>query len=136
MRTRLNSGTISRARQLRESVTDMERKLWSRLRDFRKHGFHFRRQVPFRGYYLDFAEHRTRLVIELDGSQHGADAQHARDVVRDRVLAAEGYRVLRFQNWELVQDFERVVSDILHEAEKPSPPPGALRTPTSPPGGG
>lgn len=100
----------------------MERKLWSRLRELRHHGFHFRRQVPFRGYYLDFAEHHVRLVIELDGSQHGEDGQHARDAIRDDILEHEGYCVLRFGNWELIGDLDRVLADIIHQAEERLPP--------------
>jgi very-short-patch-repair endonuclease len=122
MRRRLSSGTITRARQLRDDATDVERRLWYRLREFRRSGIHFRRQVPFRGYYLDFAEHHARLVVELDGSQHGEHQHHERDAVRDQVLTSEGYQVLRFGNRELVEDFDRVFAFIVHVADERLPP--------------
>ncbi len=84
-------------------------------------GHHFRRQVPFHGYFLDFAEHRARLVIKIDGSQHGTDEHQTRDAMRDLVLSREGYRVLRFWTGEVRDDMERVVESILRELEHPPP---------------
>jgi len=55
---------------------------------------HFRRQVPIRHFIADFASHRTRLVIEVDGGQHS----QARDAERTKVIENEGYRVVRFWN--------------------------------------
>jgi len=133
---RTPAGTATLTKQLREDATKPERWLWSRLRELRQHGFHFRRQVPFRGYYLDFAGHQRKLVIELDGSQHGEERYVRRDQRRDALLAQEGYRVLRIPNSELVEDFEQVFAFIVAEAERPIPPPGSLRSPTSPQGGG
>ena len=44
-------------------------------------GTHFRRQVPIGPYVTDFACMASRLVIELDGSQHGDEnRQSARQV--------------------------------------------------------
>ncbi|HLJ52714.1 MAG TPA: DUF559 domain-containing protein [Rhizomicrobium sp.] len=136
MRNRLAYNTIARTRALRNSRTDAEGLLWWKLREWNKRGFHFRRQVPFRGYILDFAEHKTHLVIELDGSQHGFSEHRARDIVRDAVLAKQGYLVLRFANGEVLKELDRVVDVIIREAERRRPPPGLLRNPTSPQGGG
>ena len=102
MRTRLKPGTIDRARALRKHSTGAERKLWYMLRGLRAQGFHFRRQVPFRGYILDFVEHSARIVVELDGSQQAEPEQSAGDEARDRVLLSEGYQVLRFGNYEVL----------------------------------
>jgi very-short-patch-repair endonuclease len=107
---------------LRDDATKPERWLWSRLRELRQHGFHFRRQVPFRGYFLDFAEHRLKLVIELDGGQHGEDRHLSHDQRRDELLVQEGYRVLRIPNNELIEDFEQVLAFIVAEAERRLPP--------------
>ena len=86
---------IQRARELRHNMSEPEVMLWSRLRRLRDRGFHIRRQIPFRGYYLDFVCHARRLVIEVDGFQHSDDVQAAHDAVRDRNLGRQGYRVLR-----------------------------------------
>ena len=98
---------------MRNAPTGVERKLWWKLRELNAQGYHFRRQVPFRSYILDFAEHSHRLVIELDGSQHGLVKHRAHDAVRDRVLSDEGYRVLRFWNDEIIDNIEGVVEGIL-----------------------
>ena len=112
MRTRLKPGTIDRARSLRQRATDPERKLWHTLRGLRAQGFHFRRQVPFRGYMLDFVEHSARIVIKLDESHCDADE------VRDRVLFSEGYRVLRFRKFDALTNPWRIAQSIVAEAEE------------------
>jgi very-short-patch-repair endonuclease len=55
---------------------------------------HFRRQVPIRDFTVDFASHKLRLVVEVDGGQHGG----SEDEARTALIEAEGYRVLRFWN--------------------------------------
>ena len=61
------------ARRLRRDQTDVERKLWFALRDRRLHGFKFRRQQPVGSYIVDFICFEAKLIIELDGGQHGFD---------------------------------------------------------------
>jgi very-short-patch-repair endonuclease len=113
----LKEGARHRSRELRANATEPERKLWFRLREFKKVGFHVRRQAPFGQYVLDFVEHSCRLVIEVDGSQHGEKQHVVRDMVRDRVLASEGYKVLRIPTPELAANFDEVVEFIFHELE-------------------
>lgn len=59
---------------------------------------HFRRQVPIRHFITDFASHRAKLVIEVDGGQHS----DAADSDRTRLIEIEGYRVLRFWNNDVI----------------------------------
>ena len=106
-----------RARDLRNAMTEPEVILWSRLKRLRAKGFHIRRQVPFRGYYLDFACLDRRLVIEVDGGHHGDDAQAAHDAVRDRVLKREGFRVLRFWNSAVRQNLDGVMYCVMAALE-------------------
>jgi Uncharacterized protein conserved in bacteria len=100
------------ARRLRREMTDPERRLWHALRGKRFDGFGFRRQVPIARYIADFVCHGKRLVIELDGEQHGWDEKAERDVERTRVIEAEGYRVIRFWNFEVMQSFDVVLDRI------------------------
>ena len=106
------------ARMLRQNTTDAERILWASLRDLKRIGFHFRRQVPFAKYVADFCCHSAKLVVELDGDQHGADAAAAYDAERTDYLSSRGYRVLRFANWEVMRERDR-----RHCACGPIPPP-------------
>ena len=108
---------IQRARDLRRNMSEPEIMLWSRLRRLRDRGFHVRRQAPFHGYYLDFVCHTRRLVIEVDGSQHGDDVQADHDLVRDRILASKGYRVLRFWSGEVRRDLGSVMDRIVQVLE-------------------
>ncbi len=97
-------------------MTPQEIKLWNWLREnFRPQGFHPRRQVPIGPYIVDFAFLRHRLVVEIDGGQHGYDRREARDRVRDARLAEAGYRVLRFWNHEIDRS-RQVVLDTIGEA--------------------
>jgi very-short-patch-repair endonuclease len=121
---------------LRANKSDTEGLLWWKLRELNGRGFHFRRQVPMCGYFLDFAEHSGRVAIELDGGQHGFRKDMAHDERRDRAINAEGYVVLRFWNDEVRENLVGVVEAIVREIAKRRPPPGSLRSPTSPQGGG
>ncbi len=93
-----------RARQLRSKATDAERLLWRDLREFRRHGLHFRRQAPIGPYVADFACHSAKLIVELDGSQHNEPANRNHDSVRTAFLESRGYRVVRIWNVELFAD--------------------------------
>ncbi|MDQ0349323.1 endonuclease domain-containing protein [Ancylobacter vacuolatus] len=71
-------GRIERARRLRRDQTDVENRLWSRLRDRRLDGLKFRRQAPVDRYIVDFLCVDAKLVIELDGGQHTVTTDEAR----------------------------------------------------------
>ena len=90
-----NENTIRLARRLRANQTDAETVLWNRIRNRQIDGHKFARQVPIGRYICDFVCREKQLVIEVDGGQHNESAE---DAVRDRYLIAEGYRVLRFWN--------------------------------------
>ena len=92
----------------RES-TDAEAAMWRLLRDRRLALFKFRRQVPFQNFILDFICFEKRLIIEIDGSQH---ASSERDTARDAVLIAEGFRIARYWNDDVLQQPSAVLEDI------------------------
>ncbi len=81
--------------------------MWRLLREFFPEA-RFRRQVPLRRYVVDFASHRARLVIECDGGQH----DEAADAERTKLIEAEGYRVIRFWNHDVLGNAEGVHSVI------------------------
>ena len=102
---------IEFARHLRRTATFAERLLWQLLRGEAVEGFRFRRQRPIGPYFADFVCVERRLVVELDGGQHGRELAQ-RDLDRTRFLEAEGFRVLRFWNDEVVSNREGVVEAI------------------------
>jgi len=103
-----------RARQLRHDATDSERRLWAALRDRRLRGYRFRRQHPIGDFIVDFACTRHRLVVEADGGQH---ADNDADRRRTAWLEAEGWRVLRFWNNDVLANANGVIETILRELE-------------------
>ena len=109
---------VQRSRDLRHAMSEAEVMLWSRLKLLRERGFHFRRQAPFRGYFLDFVCYARRLVIEVDGGQHSEDRQSEHDFVRDRVLERHGFRVLRFWAGEVQRDLRSVMERIVAVLEE------------------
>lgn len=101
-----------RARKLRGTMTDAERKLWFALRARRFDGFIFRRQVPIGPYVADFACHAARLIVEVDGGQHAAGHRAVVDAARSDWLAARGYRVIRFWNNDVLGNIDSVLTEI------------------------
>ena len=98
------------ARTLRQNATDAERRLWSRLRKRQLEGCRFRRQAPLEPYVVDFACLAARLVIEVDGGQHSWRAEQ--DAARKSWLEANGFRVLRFWNNEVLANTDGVLETI------------------------
>ena len=85
--------------------------MWRLLYPLRQ-DHNFRRQVPLGPYYADFACHALKLVIEIDGDTHGADDARLYDAARTRFIEAEGYRVIRFTNDEVLSNAEGVFDSI------------------------
>jgi very-short-patch-repair endonuclease len=121
-------------------------------------GTKFRRQVPIGPYYADFLCFSAKLVIEVDGGQHGEAQDY--DTRRTAFLEAKGLRVIRFWNNDVLGNAEGVMTQIFFpfpsgrgrkrrsrgrvRAHKPShnrntltfPPGDAGRAPSSPDGRG
>ncbi len=105
----LPSGSVSRARELRRNRTEAEDRLWYALRErLPEHKWRF--QVPFHPYYVDFACLKAKLIIEVDGGQH--DERRPADERRTRFLEAEGCRVLRFWNHEVLGTIDGVLQAV------------------------
>jgi len=116
--------TLTIARKLRAEMTDAERKLWSLLRRKQLAGFRFRRQVPLGPFVADFACYSARLVIEVDGGQHGVRVDH--DERRTKWLEQFGWRVLRFWNGDVLREPENVI-EMIRLALIESPPQPSAR---------
>jgi very-short-patch-repair endonuclease len=99
-------------------MTDAERAIWRLLREFMPDA-RWRRQVPIRHFIVDFASHRAKLVVEVDGGQHSEEAEAG----RTSIIEAEGYRVLRFWNNDISGNVEgcgRILTDALAAGSPPS----------------
>ena len=112
---------IEFARELRRNATYPERLLWQLLRGRALEGHRFRRQRPIGPYFVDFVCVERRVVVELDGGQHGRERTQP-DVERTRFLEREGFRVVRFWNDEVMSNREGVVEAIVRALQLPPPP--------------
>ncbi|WP_201316129.1 DUF559 domain-containing protein [Dyella sp. EPa41] len=109
----LPTRTRGYAREWRRQGTEAEQRLWLHLRAGRLGGLKFRRQHPIPPYIADFYCEAARLIIELDGSQHGED----RDEMRTRYLESLGLLVLRYWDNEVLQQTAVVLEAIWSAAQ-------------------
>jgi len=93
-------------------------------------GHKIRFQATLGPYFVDFLCAAKGLVIELDGSQHGKEADRARTAW----LEGQGYRVIRFWNVDVLQNLDGVLEGIrlqpaalpeVHDSPSPNPLPQA-----------
>jgi very-short-patch-repair endonuclease len=101
---------------MRKQMTDAELKLWNELRAHRLMGLGFRRQLPIAGYIIDFACPTHKLIVEVDGSQHGSAEIAEADAVRTAKLEGLGWTILRFWNDDVVRDMDNVCQNIVISA--------------------
>jgi very-short-patch-repair endonuclease len=101
---------------MRRRLTSAEFKLWQKLRERRLGGLRFRRQAPLGLYIVDFfcAEHK--LVVEVDGDQHGRFLARQADAQRDEWIRTQGLTVLRVSNRDVMSNIEGVCNAIVATA--------------------
>jgi len=104
------------ARALRNNPTPAEETLWhapSRVRP------RFTRQLRLGPFVADFACRRARLIVEVDGSRH---ADSLTDEARSAALEADGWRVIRFWNSDIMGHRDGVVEAIVAAVAVRLPP--------------
>lgn len=117
------------AKANRRQPTEPEKRLWAALRAHRLNGIPFTRQVPVAGFILDFAARRERIAIEIDGHTH-IDPQA--EACRTAAIEAAGYKLLRFQNLDVMENLPGVLAAIASIV----PAPRSSPLPDPPPSGG
>ena len=110
---------LNRARQLRKSWTDAELRLWQSLRNRNVEQHKFRRQHPIGPYVVDLICLEQRLIIEVDGGQHADRIEQ--DMKRTAYLEAQGFRVLRFWDNDVLLQTDAVMQVIFDSLTGPSP---------------
>lgn len=106
---------------LRTKATEPELILWERLRQKRLGGYKFTRQYGIGRYIVDFYCSQRRLIIELDGSQHAELEAMEYDAERTEFFKTFNMEVLRFWNYEVMNDLDVVCEEILNVLDV-SPP--------------
>ena len=106
-----NKQLVPSAQELRKNMTKEEKHLWY---DFLKLlPVTVNRQKNIGNYIVDFFISHKRIVIELDGSQHGTEEIYKADLLRDNDLSKLGITVLRYSNIDINSRFTAVCEDIL-----------------------
>jgi len=84
---------VQRRASLRGRAT-LENRLWVELKAFKD--VHFRRNVRFGGFVLDFVAYDAGLVVSLEAGEPGQRNLKEPDrCLRDRLLGQQGYVILR-----------------------------------------
>ncbi|AQR75947.1 hypothetical protein BXU08_15920 [Sphingomonas sp. LM7] len=105
----LPAATVARSRKLRRESGPVEKALWAELRRALPEA-KFRQQVPFGPYHSDFCSHAAKLIVEVDDATHAERQDH--DAARTAFLNAEGYRVIRVWNNDVMGNMEGVLAGI------------------------
>lgn len=108
---------IAKARAMRKRMSAPEARMWGALRRLRARGFHFRRQHPMLGYYLDFVCLTRGIVVEVDGAGHAAEW----DRRRDAALARAGFRTLRYDNASVRDNLDGVLQAVIEALSAAAP---------------
>lgn len=99
-----------RARELRKNLTDAEKKLWfGYLRSF---PYSVLRQKPIDNYIVDFYIPKLKIVIEIDVDSHFTEEGEIHDERRTEILKSHGLEVIRFNNFDVLSNFEGVCQNI------------------------
>ena len=107
------------ARHLRTRMTPAEKALWNSLRGRQLDGLKFRRQHPLGPFVVDFCCPERSLIVEVDGAIHDDQAEY--DATRTEMLEEFGYRIIRFQNDEVLNKHEVVLNLIASVAQNRAP---------------
>jgi len=100
------------ARQLRNNSTKSEIRLWQKLKRNQMYGYDFHRQKPIDEYIVDFFCNKLQLAIECDGYSHEIVEVWKKDVKKTKRLNELGVRVLRFSDYQIMNDMENVLRHI------------------------
>ena len=114
----MRRGNIQKSRVLRRSQTNAERKLWDLLRNRQLLDVKCRRHFSVSQYIIDFYSPQYKLGVEADGGQHYDEDGKQKDEIRTKELSKFGVKILRFSDYEILNNVEGVVDVIQKEIEK------------------
>ena len=96
-------------KRMRDYMTEAEKILWEHLKGD-KLGVRFRRQHMIECFIPDFVALSCKLIIEVDGEVHKFQKEY--DSEREQFLIEKGYRLIRFENDEVLKNIESVIERI------------------------
>jgi very-short-patch-repair endonuclease len=112
MRTFKRRNLKDKRKHLRNNPTQAEAFLWGYLKNSQLEGRKIRRQSSIKSFIVDFYCPQEKLVIELDGDFHFDEKTIQEDEKRTKEIEAEGLKVIRFENQEVLLNLDRVLLEI------------------------
>ncbi len=91
-------------------MTSAEKLFWSKVAQRQFANLKFRKQHGIGNYIVDFYCPGKKLIIEIDGDSH---ANSKTDPIRSDFLAHLGYKILRYNNRDVLYNIEGVFQDLL-----------------------
>jgi len=114
-----NNNLKDKARQLRKNMTKAEACLWKYvLKAASLNGYTFKRQRPIFNYIVDFVCLDLMLIIEVDGITHTYENLSQNDIKRQNILESVGFKVLRFEDEDVLHHIDRVRKQIIEIMNK------------------
>ena len=111
MSSQSNKNLKEFARQLRKHGTKGEAILWRDVLKAKQFWpYQFNRQHIIGDYIVDFVSRNLKLIIEIDGSSHLF--KNREDFKRQEFLEANGYKVVRFSESQVLFRIDEVVAEI------------------------
>jgi very-short-patch-repair endonuclease len=107
-----NKNLQSKRRNLRKKMTFAEVALWCLIKNKQLDDVRFLRQYSVGNYIVDFYTPQFKLAIELDGEGHFDEKQIFYDNKRTEFLNSLGIKVLRFENFEVIDYPQRTLDEI------------------------
>ena len=110
-------------------MTPAEQLLWTKLRSKQCHSFKFRRQHAIGSFIADFFCPEQLLVLEIDGDVHAEQTKITKDRQRERHLRSLGLQVVRYTNYEVLNNLNGVLEHLLAvlSSDSTSPHPSLQR---------
>lgn len=110
-----SSKTVPLRRKLRQDMTSAEKLFWAKVASRQLHNLKFRRQHAIGNYIVDFYCPERKLVIEIDGDTHAEELTMQDDRVREDYLKSLGYKIIRYQNQDILNNLEGVFEDLVKD---------------------
>jgi len=107
-----NSEATQFARNQRATANEFASDAWQMPRNRSCCSEKLRREYVIEPYMVDFCCIELKLVVEIDGERHFADAGKSADKVREQFLMRLGYKAMRIPGYEMLRDPQSVKDKI------------------------
>ena len=67
---------------------------------------------------IDFFSTELKLGIEVDGASHNQEDSNILDENRTKILNSHGITIIRFKDYEVIEDIEKVLRELKNKIMK------------------